>query len=125
MAEWTCSVCTFVNDPSRFPTSERACNMCETARPQQVQQRPPPPVRGPSSHELDHSATPLPADSVFPFYSDWVQLYDTVKNSSNFREAVEFCIRHPGAMNNRKQSITGNSLLHQAGYWGALDCICQ
>ena len=62
---------------------------------------------------------PLASAAVFSDYEEWVSIYDIVKETALISEGVEFCRSHPGTVNNRKQSVRGNSLLHQAGFWGA------
>ena len=62
---------------------------------------------------------PLASAAIFSDYEEWVSIYDIVKETALISEGVEFCRSHPGTVNNRKQSVRGNSLLHQAGFWGA------
>ena len=61
----------------------------------------------------------LPAATIFPDYDEWVQIYDIVKDTALLGEGIEFCRSHPGTVNNRKQSVQGNTMMHQAGFWGA------
>lgn len=69
--------------------------------------------------KMADESEPLASATIFSDYEEWVSIYDIVKETALISEGVEFCRSHPGTVNNRKQSVRGNSLLHQAGFWGA------
>lgn len=117
---WTCNACTFENAHD-VATS---CSMCMTPKGAvvDVSDGGPPQIRREDSRRNDGDE-PLPSENVFPSYREWFQLYEQVKNSANFGDAIDFCRRNPGSMNNRKNTVRGNSLLHQAGYWGATNVL--
>lgn len=61
---------------------------------------------------------PVTPENVFVDYVEWLEVYETVKKTCDFNQAIQFLQQHPGTANNRKDSLQGNTLLHQAAYWG-------
>ena len=51
-------------------------------------------------------------------YDEWLAVYECVKEYCAFPAALDFCQAHPGTINNRKGGGMGNTLLHQAAFWG-------
>lgn len=56
--------------------------------------------------------------AVFLDYHDWLEVYEKVKEFCDFPAALNFLNNHPGTVNNRKGFLLGNTLLHQACFWG-------
>lgn len=59
-----------------------------------------------------------PPQQIFPLYDEWLLLYNGVRDTCNWPEAIKFVMAHPETVNNRNRDSRGFALLHQGAFWG-------
>eukprot|EP00667_Euglena_gracilis_P014705 EG_transcript_15250 len=64
------------------------------------------------------AATARPPQEIFAHYDEWLAVYERFKTYCAVGDVLAFLQAHPAAVNNRKGNLQGNTLLHQAMFWG-------
>eukprot|EP00438_Fugacium_kawagutii_P027794 Skav212050 [mRNA] locus=scaffold408:19851:22066:+ [translate_table: standard] len=67
---------------------------------------------------IQYTDSGLDSRLLFVEYDSWLGHYEILKEFGAVADCIEFCDAHPGAVNNRKLNLQGNTMLHQLAFWG-------